>query len=55
MIGNFMGLNFHGLGSSDNFMGLYFCGVPTVITELYTVAKIQYFLWITKAHESTKI
>ena len=24
----FMGLIFHGVGSSDNFVGLYFCGVP---------------------------
>ena len=28
----FVGLIFHGLGSSDNFVGLYFCGVPTLIT-----------------------
>ena len=28
----FVGLIFHGLGSSDNFMGLYFRGVPTLIT-----------------------
>ena len=28
----FMSLIFHDLGSSDNFMGLYFRGVPTLIT-----------------------
>ena len=32
----FMGLIFHGLGSSDNFIGLYFCGVPTLITLLHS-------------------
>ena len=32
MVGNFHGYNFHGLGSSDNFVSLYFRGVPTVIT-----------------------
>ena len=31
----FVGLNFCGLGSSDNFVGLYFHGVPTVVTQLY--------------------
>ena len=25
MVGNFVGLNFRGLGSSDDFVGLYFC------------------------------
>ena len=28
----FVGLNFRGLGSSDNFVGLYFRGVPILIT-----------------------
>ena len=28
----FMGLIFRGLGSSDNFVGLYFRGIPTLIT-----------------------
>ena len=28
----FVGLIFRGLGSSDNFVGLYFRGVPTLIT-----------------------
>ena len=28
----FMGIIFHGLGSSDIFVGLYFCGIPTLIT-----------------------
>ena len=28
----FMGLMFHGLGSSDDFVDLYFHGVPTLIT-----------------------
>ena len=27
----FVGQNFHGLGSSNDFVGLYFCGVPTLI------------------------
>ena len=27
----FMGLIFRGLWNSDDFMGLYFCGVPTLI------------------------
>ena len=37
MVCNFEGQNFHGLGSSDNFMSLYFCGIPTLITKLYTI------------------
>ena len=28
----FMGLIFRDLGSSDNFVGLYFRGIPTLIT-----------------------
>ena len=28
----FVGLNFHSLGSSDNFVGLYFHGIPTLVT-----------------------
>ena len=28
----FVGLIFRGLGSSDSFVGLYFRGVPTLIT-----------------------
>ena len=28
----FVGLIFRGLGSSDDFVGLYFRGVPTLIT-----------------------
>ena len=32
MIGNFVGLIFCGLGSSDDFVGLYFHSVPTLIT-----------------------
>ena len=28
----FMGLIFRGLGSSGNFVGLYFRGIPTLIT-----------------------
>ena len=28
----FMGIIFRGLGSSDDFVGLYFCGVPPLIT-----------------------
>ena len=28
----FVGLIFRGLGSSDDFVGLYFCGLPTLIT-----------------------
>ena len=35
-IGNFRGSNFRGLGSSDDFMGLYFHGVPTLTIWLYT-------------------
>ena len=31
-VGNFRVSNFCGLGNSDNFVGLYFCGVPTLIT-----------------------
>ena len=31
-VGNFHDLNFRGLESSDNFVGLYFRGVPTLIT-----------------------
>ena len=34
-----VGLKFHGLGSQDNFMGLNFCEIPTLIT-CYT-AEIQ--------------
>ena len=30
-VGYFWGLNFCGLGSSDNFVGLYFRGIPTLI------------------------
>ena len=32
MVGNFVGLIFRSLESSDYFVGLYFCGVPTLIT-----------------------
>ena len=32
MIDKFRGSNFRGLGNSDNFVGLYFCGVPPLIT-----------------------
>ena len=32
MVGNFYASNFYGLGSSDDFVGLCFCGVPTLIT-----------------------
>ena len=32
----FMNLIFHGSGSSDDFIGLYFRGVPTLITYLYS-------------------
>ena len=32
----FVGLIFCGLGSSDDFMGLYFRGIPTLITKLYS-------------------
>ena len=28
----FVGLIFRGLRSSDDFVGLYFCGVPTLVT-----------------------
>ena len=28
----FVALIFHGLGSSEDFMGLYFRGIPTLIT-----------------------
>ena len=35
-VGNFHGSNFCGLGSSEKFVGLYFCGVPPNY-----VAKIQ--------------
>ena len=31
-VGNFRGSNFYDLGSSDNFVGLYFWGIPTLIT-----------------------
>ena len=32
----FADLIFYGLGSSDSFVGLYFCDIPTLITELYS-------------------
>ena len=32
----FVGLIFRDLGSSENFVGLYFRGVPTLITKLYS-------------------
>ena len=32
MVGYFRGFNFCGLGSLDDFVGLYFCGIPTLIT-----------------------
>ena len=32
MVGNFCGSNFCGLGNSANFVGLYFHGVPTIVT-----------------------
>ena len=35
----FVGLIFPGLGSSDNFMGLYFCGIPILITQKLFVDK----------------
>ena len=35
-VGNFCGSNFCGSGSSYDFVGLYFCGVPALITYLYS-------------------
>ena len=32
----FVGLIFRGLGSSDDFVGLYFRGIPPLITLLYS-------------------
>ena len=33
----FVGLIFCGLGSSDDFVGLYFHGISPLITSLYTI------------------
>ena len=40
-VGNFRRLIFHGLESSDDFVGLYFCGVPPLtVKSLSYIAKI---------------
>ena len=40
MIGNFCGSNLLWFGSSDDFVGLYFHDIPTLITLV--IYKIQY-------------
>ena len=41
------GRNFHGLESSDDFIGLYFCGIATYSNFNSYVAN----LWIRRLHE----
>ena len=36
----YKGQTFHGLGSQDDFVGLYFRGIPTLITSY--IAKIHF-------------
>ena len=48
MVVYFQGFKFCGLGSYNDFMGSYFCGIPPLITQLYSVS-----LWIRRHTKST--
>ena len=53
MVGNFMGQIFCGLGSSDGFLGLYFCDVRTTYVGIYV--KFNDVSWISRVHEIHEI